>query len=87
MGKAWGLWPEAWWVGVCYLPAGVVGVFGQLAVEGLQEHPVCDLPHIHAGLVQHRENTLVLLLHKVHDDLVIKVVNLRERESEGERQR
>lgn len=53
-----------------------MGVFGQLAVESLQEKLVCDFADIHAGLVQHREDALVLLLHQIYDDLVVKVVDL-----------
>ena len=53
-----------------------MGVFGQLAVESLEENLVCDFAHIHTGLVQHREDALMLLLHQVHYDLIIEVINL-----------
>lgn len=59
-----------------YLAAGVVGVFGQLPVESLEENLISDFAHIHTGFVQHREDTLMLLLHQVHNDLVIEVINL-----------
>ena len=58
-------------------------VLGQFAVEPLQEHLVGDLAHVHAGLVQHGEDALVLLLHQVHDDLVVEVVDLSPRAETG----
>lgn len=69
-------------VGASYLAAGVVGVFGQLHVEPLEENLVCDLSHVHAGFVQHGEDALVLLLHQIHDDLVVEVVDLTTEEGE-----
>lgn len=63
-------------VGGAYLAAGVVGVFGQFAIESLQENLVCDFADVHAGLVQYREDALVLLLHQIHDDLVVEVIDL-----------
>lgn len=59
-----------------YLAAGVVGMFGQFAIESLQENLVCDFADVHAGLVQYREDALVLLLHQIHDDLVVEVIDL-----------
>lgn len=74
------------WVPVCsYLTAGVVGVFGQLAVESLQEELVCDFADVHTGLVQHGEDALMLLLHQIHDDLVVKVVDLKTQEQKMSR--
>ncbi|TNN24099.1 hypothetical protein EYF80_065778 [Liparis tanakae] len=61
-----------------YLAAGVVGVFGQLHVESLEEDLVGDFAHVHAGFVQHGEDALVLLLHQLHDDLVVEVIDLTE---------
>lgn len=59
-----------------HLAAGVVGVFAQFAVKTLQEKLVRDFADIHAGLVQHREDALMLLLHQIYNDLVVKVVDL-----------
>lgn len=53
-----------------------MGVLGQLAVESLQEELVCDFAHVHAGFVQHGDDALVLLLHQVHNDLIVEVVDL-----------
>lgn len=65
------------WRSQCaHLAAGVVGVFGQFAVESLQEKLVCDFADVHAGLVKHREDALMLLLHQIDNDLVVKVVDL-----------
>lgn len=51
-------------------------VFGQLAIESLEENLICYFAHIHTGFVQHREDALMLLLHQIHNDLVIEVINL-----------
>lgn len=63
-------------VWVSYLATGVVGMFGQFAVEALQENLIRDFAHIHAGFIQHGEDALMLLLHQIHDDLIIEVVDL-----------
>lgn len=60
-----------------YLAAGEVGVFGQFSVESLEENLICDFTNVHAGFVQHREDAFMLLLHQIHDDLVIEVVDLQ----------
>lgn len=59
-----------------------MGVLGQLAVEGLQEELISHLPHVHAGLIQHSKYALMLLLHQVHDDLVVEVVDLHQAQEE-----
>ena len=61
-----------------YLATGVVGVFSQFAVEALEENLVGDFAHVHTSLVQNGEDAFVLLLHQVHDDLVIEVIDLIE---------
>lgn len=67
---------------VCYLAAGVVHVLGQFAIESLEENLIRDFAHIHAGFVQHRENALMLLLHQIHNDLVIEVIDLTTKHKE-----
>lgn len=59
-----------------YLAAGEVPVFAQLAVQGFEEHRVGDLADVHAGVIQDGDDPLVLLLHQVHDDLIVEVVDL-----------
>lgn len=59
-----------------YLAAGVVRVLAQLGVHGLQEHGVGDLAPGQAGLIQDGDDALVRLLHQVHDDLVVEVLDL-----------
>ena len=49
--------------GGTYLSAGVVFVVGKFLVHGLEEHLVCDFPHVHTRLVEDSENTLVRRLH------------------------
>ena len=60
-----------------YLSAGVVFVVGKFLVHGLEEHLVCDFPHVHTRLVEDSENTLVRRLHQITDDLVVEVINLQ----------
>ena len=60
-----------------HLAAGVVGVFGQLAVESLEENLVSDFAHVHTSFIQHGEDAFMLQLHQIHDDLVIEVIDLR----------
>lgn len=60
-----------------YLAAGEVGVFGQFSVESLEEDLICDFTNVHTGFVQHGEDAFVLLLHQIHDDLVVEVVDLQ----------
>lgn len=61
---------------ISYLAAGVVGVFGQLPVQPLEEELVCDFAHVHTGFIQNREDALVLLFHQIHNNLVVEVINL-----------
>lgn len=65
-----------------YLAAGVVGVLGQFAVESLEENLIRDFANIHAGFIQHREDALMLLLHQIHNDLVIEVIDLTTKHTE-----
>lgn len=51
-------------------------MLGQFAVEPLEENLVGDFAHVHAGFVQHGEDAFVLLLHQVHDDLIVEVIDL-----------
>ena len=64
------------WAGA-YLSAGVVFVVGKFLVHGFEEHLVGDFPHVHTGLVQDGENSLVRRLHQLTDDLVVEVINLQ----------
>lgn len=68
---------------VSYLAAGVVGMFSQFAIESLQENLVRDFAHVHAGFIQHGEDALMLLLHQIHNDLIIEVINLTIKHKEG----
>lgn len=68
-----------------YLAAGVVGVFGQFSVESLEENLICDFTNIHTGFIQHREDAFMLLLHQIHNDLVIEVVDLRTEQADEDR--
>lgn len=66
-----------------YLPAGEVCVLPQFGVEGIEEHLICDFPHIHAGIIQNGNDPFVLLLHQVHNNLVVEVINLQETKGQG----
>lgn len=68
-----------------YLAAGVVGMFGQFSVESLEENFICDFTNIHAGFIQHREDAFMLLLHQIHNDLVVEVVDLHTEEANEDR--
>lgn len=61
-----------------YLAAGEVPMFAQLAVQCFEEHCVGDLADVHAGVIQDGDDPLVLLLHQVHDDLIVEVVDLQD---------
>jgi hypothetical protein len=60
-----------------------VRVLSQLSIHALQADGVCHLAHCETGLVQHRDDALMGLFHKVHDDLVVKVVNLETHRGKG----
>lgn len=66
-----------------YLPAGEVCMLPQFVVERLEEHLIRDFPHIHAGIVQNGNDPFVLLLHQVHDNLVVEVINLQKTKDRG----
>lgn len=51
-------------------------MLAQFGVHGLQADCVSDVPHSQTGLVQDRDDPLVSLLHQVHYDLVVEVLNL-----------
>lgn len=53
-----------------------MGVFGELPVESLKENFIGHFADVHTGFVQHGDDALMLLLHQVHDDLVIEVIDL-----------
>lgn len=48
----------------------------QLAIERLQEHLIRYFSHVHTRLIQDSKNALMLLFHQIHDDLIVKVVDL-----------
>lgn len=56
----------------------------QLAVQSLQEHLVRHFPYVHAGVVQDGNDPFVLLLHQVHNHLVVKVIDLEKPKEEGQ---
>lgn len=66
-----------------YLSAGEMCVLPQLAVQSLQEHLICHLANVHAGVVQDGNDPFVLLLHQVHNHLVVKVIDLEKPGAEG----
>lgn len=61
---------------ISYLAAGEVRMLGQLAVEPLKKNLICDFAHIHAGFIQDRKDAFMLLLHQVHNDLIVEVIDL-----------
>ena len=62
-------------------------MFAQFTVKGLKEHPVSDFANIHTSVIQDCNDASVLLLHKVHNDLVVEVINLQgKQESDARRQ-
>lgn len=63
-----------------YLPAGKMTMFAQFIVQGLKEHSVGDFANIHTSIVQDCNDAFVLLLHKVHNDLVVEVINLQDKQ-------
>ena len=61
-----------------YLAAGKMTVFAQFTVKCFQEHLISDFADVHAGVIQDGNDPLVLLLHQVHDDLIVEVINLED---------
>lgn len=61
-----------------YLSAGKMAMFAQFTVKCFKEHFVSDFANVHAGIVQDCNDPLVLLLHKVHDDLIVEVIDLQD---------
>lgn len=61
-----------------YLSAGEMTMFAQFTVKSLKEHSIGDFANIHTCVIQDCNDAFVLLLHKVHNDLVVEVINLRD---------
>lgn len=61
-----------------YLSAGEMTMFAQFTVKSLKEHSVGDFANIHTRVIQDCNDAFVLLLHKVHNDLVVEVINLQD---------
>lgn len=61
-----------------YLSAGEMTMFAQFTVKSLKEHSVGDFANIHTSIIQDCNDAFVLLFHKVHNDLVVEVINLQE---------
>lgn len=59
-----------------HLAGGVVGVLGQFGVHAVQAHRVGDVTSCETSLVQNGDDAFVWFLHKVHNDLVVDVINL-----------
>lgn len=59
-----------------YLSAGKMTMFAQFTVKCFEEHFIGDFAHIHAGIIQDCNDPLVLLFHKVHNDLIVEVIDL-----------
>jgi len=53
-----------------------MAMFAQFTVKCFKEHFVSDFANVHAGIVQDCNDPLVLLLHKVHDDLIVEVIDV-----------
>lgn len=51
-------------------------MFAQFIVQSLKEHSVGDFANIHTSVIQDCNDAFVLLLHEVHNDLVVEVINL-----------
>lgn len=61
-----------------YLSAGEMTMFAQFTVKSLKEHSIGDFANIHTRVIQDCNDAFVLLLHKVHNDLVVEVINLQD---------
>ena len=62
---------------------GEVLVLGEFRAERVKEDFVGDLANVHAGFIEHGEDSKVRLLDQVANDLVVEVVHLqRKRASE-----
>lgn len=59
-----------------HLAGGVVGMLGQFGVHAVQAHHVSDITNCEASFIQDGNDAFVRLLHKVHNDLVVEVINL-----------
>ncbi len=59
-----------------HLAGGVVGVLGQFGVHAVQTDRVSDFANREASFVQNGDDAFVWLLHEVHNDLVVEVINL-----------
>lgn len=59
-----------------HLAGGVVGVLGQFGVHAVQADRVGDFANREASFIQNGDDAFVWLLHKVHNDLIVEVINL-----------
>lgn len=55
-------------------------MFAQFTVKGLEEHSISDFANIHTRVIQDCNDAFVLLLHEVHNDLVVEVINLQDKQ-------
>lgn len=55
-----------------------MAMLAQFAIQCFQEHFISDFAHIHAGVIKDGNNAFVLLFHKVHNDLIVEVVDLED---------
>lgn len=53
-----------------------MGVLGQFGVHAVQTDRVGDFAHSETGFIQDGDDAFVRLLHQVHDDLVVEVIDL-----------
>lgn len=53
-----------------------MGVLGQFGVHAVQADRVGDITNCEASFVQNGDDAFVRLLHKVHNDLVVEVIDL-----------
>lgn len=54
-----------------------MGVLGQFGVHAVQADRVGDITNSEAGFIQNGDDAFVRLVHEVHDDLVVEVIDLR----------
>lgn len=59
-----------------HLAGRVVGVLGKFGVHALQADCVCDFADCETCFVQNGDDAFMGLLHKVHNDLVVEVIDL-----------
>lgn len=59
-----------------HLTGGIVGVLGEFGVHAVQADRVGDFANSETSFVQNGDDAFVWLLHKIHNDLVVEVINL-----------